>query len=163
MDTQSQNKSHRRRRLPPDTEQTGNHIENKIRSIEQRLNKREEKYSTIEELTRIIEEQTETIETNKQLIEYNDNYINQQLTSSGYNTVIIQQQQQNIQANNVEIARQEQLLANMRLYAEQLQSQINYHTTMLTSFNMMLENPSYFTKLVSLSLNQPEQSTQSTQ
>lgn len=69
--------------------------------------------------------------------------------------------------NNNEILKQGQIIMGLNSQVEQLQSQVTqlhqdlesyqqqiaYHGTMLSAFNTMIQNPEYFTQLMTVAMN----------
>jgi hypothetical protein len=114
-----------------------------------------------------IAKQVEIIHTQNITINRNNAYIQQQMYAYSNNLGIVQQQSDTYQTNASYITEQEQTIESLKEQVQDYDSQIEqqkqeieanqqqlaYHSTMLSAFNTMLQNPAYFTQLVSMSMS----------
>lgn len=130
-----------------------------------RLEHLEQVQQQVEEETRYnkqLEDQIETIKQNDELIQSQTYQLNsiqyqiQQLTETqnqhlhcySHNNTIIQQQSPQIQQNCQTIYEQNVKIEEQRNELTGLKSQVEYHQQMLGAFNVLLQNPEYFTQLM---------------
>jgi len=145
-------------------------MEKKLEDLQREINENTEKLS---EQRRAMVLNEESIQKQFQIISKqnttnNNNIvcIQQQLQGYNYNDRLIQQQIYTYQSNNAYIESQNETLdslqtqileceeQNKKTYqeTESYQRQMAYQKTMLSTFNTMINNPEYFTELISLSL-----------
>lgn len=127
----------------------------------------EQQLDEIERNKRIIEEQTKQMHSQAATIQNNGAYIQQQIHCYSHNNSVINNQCYYVQQQNADIAsKQEQISAlegqvvdmnqeitNIQADIESYQNQLNYHASMLSSFNTLLQNPQYFSQLMVAAMN----------
>jgi hypothetical protein len=150
-----------------DVKSTEDALSDLLNNIEANNHKLYEQQQYIAENEETIRNQSVRIEESKNIINNNTGYINQQIAAYNHNVQIIEQQISQYNVNNNEILKQGQIIMGLNNQVQQLQSQITqlhldlesyqqqiaYHGTMLGAFNTMIQNPEYFTQLMSMSMN----------
>jgi hypothetical protein len=145
-------------------------MEKKLEDLQREINENTEKLSEQRRAIVLNEEsiqkQNHTINKQNNTIQNNVIYIQHQLQAYNYNVEIIHQQVYTYESNNTYIESQKETLnslqtqileceeQNKKTYqeTEAQQKQITYQKTMLSAFSTMINNPEYFTELISLSL-----------
>lgn len=141
-------------------------LETRLAELEQEIKNKSDivngQIQAIETNYNTIQQQIEKIHSNNLTIQSNNNFIQQQISAYSHNTAVIHNQCAQYNANNTEIIKQQQTLTTQynqigeyQSQIEQLQGelgdyqqQISYHGTMLTAFNTLIQNPAYFTQLM---------------
>ena len=132
-----------------------------IRTMEKKL---EDLQREINENTEKLSEQRRAMVLNEESIQKQFQRITEQNTTN--NDRLIQQQIYTYQSNNAYIESQNEILSSLQTQileceeqnekakqeTEAQQQQMTYQKTMLSAFSTMINNPEYFTELISLSL-----------
>ena len=146
------------------TEDILSELLNQIDANNKKLSEQEQYIAANEETLR---NQSMRIEETGNIINNNTGYINQQTAAYNHNVQIIHQQVGQYNVNNNEILKQGQIVTSLNNQVQQLQGQITqlhldlesyqqqiaYHGTMLSAFNTMIQNPEYFTQLMTVAMN----------
>jgi hypothetical protein len=122
----------------------------------------------IEDNKMTLEEQSKQIQAQNSVIKNNGAYIQQQVYCYSHNTSVISNQcsyvlQQNAEINSnqelisslqTQVTEIEQQVLSLQQQVEIYQSQLNYHASMFTAFNTLLQNPDYFSQLMVMAMGQ---------
>lgn len=153
-------------------------LEDKVREMRETIDSNsyliEQQSQEIASNKSIIEEQVQQLQTQAVTIQNNGAYIQQQLHCYSHNNSVINNQCYYVQQQNAEIAsKQEQLnslqsqkddieqeIKNLQADIESYQGQLNYHASMLSSFNTLLQNPGYFSQLMMAAMNASQSPTE---
>ena len=145
-------------------------MEKKLEDLQREINENTEKLSEQRRAMVLNEEsiQKQFQRITEQNTTNNNNIvcIQQQLQGYNYNDRLIQQQIYTYQSNNAYIESQNEILSSLQTQileceeqnekakqeTEAQQQQMTYQKTMLSAFSTMINNPEYFTELISLSL-----------
>lgn len=138
-----------------------------LNQIEENNKKLNEQQQCIVANEETLHQQTMKIDETNNIIHNNTSYINQQLAAYNHNIQVLHHQGGQYNMNNNEILKQGQIIMGLNSQVEQLQSQVTqlhqdlesyqqqiaYHGTMLSAFNTMIQNPEYFTQLMTVAMN----------
>jgi chaperonin cofactor prefoldin len=148
-------------------------MQNEIDSNSYTITQQEEH---IDENYKTLAQQAHQLHSNTTTIQNNGAYIQQQIHCYTHNTSIINHQCSIVQQQNTEIATKQEQIENLnteiasvedklRSLQEQIESyqgQLNYHASMLTAFNTLIQNPQYFSQLMMTAMGQESMWTQVT-
>lgn len=136
-------------------------VNQRVQEKLERLNSMQETISTNEH---IIQEQIKIIDTNKKTADINIGHINQQIVSYNHNTAVLTSQcnqmndlnskihylNQSLVGLHIQITEAQKELENLNVQIEESKTQLGYHSTMLNSFNIMMQNPQYFMQMLEM-------------
>ena len=150
-----------------------------LRNLEDKLQKIQDKIDTnsytivqqegrIEDNNKTLSQQAQQLNSNSATIQNNGAYIQQQIHCYTHNATVINHQcsvvqqqnteivtkQQEIERLNMEIAMVEEKLQSLQEQIESHQGELNYHASMLTAFNTLIQNPQYFSQLIMTAMGQ---------